>query len=240
MIKANHRNWADLVFHRYILRLMRKHFSSIQLQGEFPSVAGDLPVLLLPNHCSWWDGFFIYLLNKKLFRRPLYLMMLQEQLEKYPFFSKVGAYSIQPEKPREVRESLMYTLDILRLSSTPSPLVCLFPQGELRPAGIRPLGIKNGYEWLIKHFNGKLTLIPLAIKLEFMDQQRPEVFLRLGESLQCSRDHYPHPAEIGQMIASLLDQTNQSLIIGKKGKYCWMDLVPSMKPGTVLERKSDR
>jgi hypothetical protein len=178
MIKAQHKKWADQLFKFYILRLMRKHFYSFHVLGNLPSIAERTPILLLPNHSTWWDGFFIYLLNLKVFRRPLYLMMLEEQLTKYSFFSKVGAYSIQLDNPKSVLQSMKYTLDILNQDSQPAPLVCIFPQGEMFPPSLGPIKVKTGFQWILKHTERDLTVVPVGMRIEYLDQQLPEVFFQ--------------------------------------------------------------
>ena len=148
LIRANHTLWAKKVFDIYVSRLLKQHFHAFHFLGEIPETDPQLPLLLLPNHSSWWDGFLVYLLNKKIFKRPLYLMMLEKELSKYGFFSRVGAYSIQPGNPKDVLESLHYTAGLLGQKET-IPLVCIFPQGELKPWGKRPLGYKRGVEWIL-------------------------------------------------------------------------------------------
>ena len=39
-------------------------FMKFRCWGELPEIPDHLPLLLLPNHSTWWDGFFVYLLNK--------------------------------------------------------------------------------------------------------------------------------------------------------------------------------
>ena len=85
MIKARPNRAADRLFWLYLRGLLRRHFYALWLVGELPNLKQDQPVLLLPNHHSWWDGFYVYLLNRMRFHRSLYLMMLEEQLFKQDF-----------------------------------------------------------------------------------------------------------------------------------------------------------
>jgi Acyltransferase len=180
MIETRHQKWAHIVFRLYLHRLFQRNFHSIYLLGDMPVHQTDQPVLLLPNHSNWWDGFFIYLLNEKVLKRPLYLMMLERRLKKYSFFSRVGAFSIDPQHPKSVLTSLSYCRTILELPVSPAPVVCLFPQGELRPYHIRPLGIENGFGWIISKVTKQLTILTLGIRIEFLDHQLPEVFFQFG------------------------------------------------------------
>ena len=178
MIRAEPRRWADMIFQPYLTWLFKRHFHEIQVLGELPKIPHDLPLLLLPNHSTWWDGFFIYLLNKQIFRRTAYLMMLEEQLSKYKFFRKIGAYSIEPKHRRGIVESLEYTVELLNEGT---PLVSIFPQGQLLPWHTRPLGYKRGVEWILQEYGKPITVLPLAIRAEFRGEKRPNVLFLFGE-----------------------------------------------------------
>ena len=178
MIRAQHRFWADFIFQPYLMQLFKRHFHKIQLLGTLPEIPAHLPLLLLPNHSTWWDGFFVYLLNKRIFRRTAYLMMLEAQLSKYRFFAKIGAYSIEPTHRRGIFESLAYTVELLKRET---PLVSIFPQGELLPWHTRPLGYKRGVEWILREYGKPVAVLPLAIRTEFLGEKRPEVFFLFGD-----------------------------------------------------------
>lgn len=187
MIPAQHRLWADIIFQPYLARLFKKHFHEIQLFGESPEIPDQLPVLLLPNHSTWWDGFFVYLLNKRIFHRTAYLMMLETQLTKYKFFRKIGAYSIEPKNRRGVIESLEYTVELLNREMS---LVSVFPQGQLLPWHTRPLGYKRGVEWILRKYGKPVTLLPLAIRTEFLGEKRPSVFFLFGDVTPCDAETF--------------------------------------------------
>jgi len=176
MIKARHQWWADQIFRFYIFRLLKKHFAAMKWFGEIPELDPELPSLLIPNHNTWWDGFFIYFLHKTVLKPTVYLMMLDDQLHKYSFFSRVGAYGIDPANPKAALRSLKYTVDILNQKVIPRNMVCMFPQGELQPWNPPGLSFKPGLEWIIKHVSGPVQCIPLAMRCEFIEEQRPEVF----------------------------------------------------------------
>lgn len=178
MIRAQHRLWADLIFAPYLTWLFKRHFHTIQLLGTPPEIPNDLPLLLLPNHSTWWDGFFVYLLNKRIFRRTAYLMMLEEQLSKYWFFAKIGAYSIEPGQRRGIVESLAYTVELL---NQPMSLVSVFPQGELLPWHTRPLDYKRGVEWILQRYGKQVAVLSLAIRTEFLGERCPSAFFLFGE-----------------------------------------------------------
>ncbi len=217
MIKAQHTWWADKLFHFYVFRLMKKHFHSINLLGELPETDPKLPLLLLPNHSTWWDGFFIYLLQKKILHRKVYLMMLEQQLSKYNFFSKVGAYSINLETSKGIYQSLNYTLELLTSEQVSSPAICIFPQGELLPWGTRPLGLKRGVDWIIKKYGKSINVLPLAMRAEYLGEQRALVFFRFGENYILDQTNFEGMTWLERIENGLLDQLEEQIISGERG-----------------------
>jgi len=218
MIKAKHSVWSDILLNFYLKRIFKQHFNQISILGNIPEPDPGLPLIILPNHSTWWDGFLIYLLNKKIFNRPGYLMMLESQLSKYQMFSGIGAYSINQNKPKDILASLSYTVSLLNQSTIPRPLVCIFPQGELLPWEIRPLGYQKGLEWVLCRYGDIVNLLPLAIRLEFKDEQRPEVFLKFCENYQFTDKTFPGVAWLEKIQIDLLDKLSNCIIQQEKGK----------------------
>ncbi len=217
MITARHAAWADQIFLWYLSRLCRRHFHKISVLGKIPEPNPDLPLLLLPNHSTWWDGFFVYLLNKKLFRRKIYLMMLEAQLARYKFFSRLGAYSINPHSAVSIKNSLRYSVAVLNEKMTPRPLLCIFPQGELLPWDKRPLIYKNGLEKILSGYGGKVNLLPLAIKTEFLNDQRAEVFLLFAENTITNSNTFGGVQSLQTSEEILLENLQQRVIEKETG-----------------------
>lgn len=212
MIEAKHAAWADRIFYPYVTWLCKRDFHAVHLCGPVPATDPELPLLLLPSHSTWWDGFFVYLLNKKIFRRKIYLMMLETQLARYKFFSRLGAYSINPYSTGGIKNSLHYSMAILNEKITPRPLLCIFPQGELLPWDQRPLVYKNGLEKILSGYGGKANLLPLAIKTEFLNERRPEVFLLFGENLISNSSTFGGMQSLGEAEEKLLEDLQQRIM----------------------------
>ncbi|HOT97453.1 MAG TPA: lysophospholipid acyltransferase family protein [bacterium] len=186
LITARHSKTALALFHLYLLPAMQRQFHAVYLLGNEPAWPAHTPLIILPNHSSWWDGFFVDLLNIRLWQRQLYVMMLEEQLRKRLFFRRLGVFSIDPATPGGVRSSLRYTRELLQGEAAGRRVLCFFPQGELLPWQTRPLGYKPGLIWLLQHLEGPVCLVQLGIRIEFLQQQRPEVFLEFSRPLQWS------------------------------------------------------
>jgi len=218
MIKAQHAAWADWIFQPYVTRLCQRHFRTLSLFGKKPELAPDLPVLLLPNHSTWWDGFFVYLLNKQLFRRKMYLMMREDQLARYKFFSRLGAYSITPDSTGSIKNSLRYSAGILNEKIAPRPLLCIFPQGELLPWEQRPFIFKNGVELVLRLHGGDVNLLPLAIKTEFLNEQLPVAFFLFGENVIVNHNTCGGTQRLQEIEEALLDDLKRRIIQKEKGR----------------------
>lgn len=214
MIPARPSAWAERLFDLYLTRLFKRHFSALFLLGELPRVDPTLPLLLLPNHSTWWDGFFIHLLNKKILRRRPYLMMLAEQLRRYPFFSRVGVFSIAPQSAAHTRASLRYAANVLR---EPQNLLALFPQGELAPWEKRPLNYKRGLEVILKQHGARVNLLPLALRLEFLGEQLPSAFFLFGENQIATHAEFEGMARLEQKEEALLERLRLALASGERG-----------------------
>ncbi|MEJ2636898.1 MAG: hypothetical protein P8184_16615, partial [Calditrichia bacterium] len=144
---------------------------------------------------------------EKFFKREFYVMMLEEQLRKNRFLSRIGAYSVNPENPVSTLRSLRYTWSLLQKDSRPAPLVCIFPQGELKPWALRPLDFRNGLEWIMNCQHSPISVLPMAIRAEFTDQQRPAAFLMFGKVCEFNNDSFPGmqvlEKEFGQLLSRL-------------------------------------
>lgn len=180
MLKANHSYLAELLFRPYIFRLMKNSFHSISIFGTLPEISHRFPIILAPNHSTWWDGFFVYLINNQLFSRKFFIMILEEQLSKYKFFTKLGGYSINQNSPKSIIESLNYTNSLIEKFN--NPLITIFPQGILEPQFKNPIKVGRGIDKIIQKSDKEIAILPLSIRTEFYKEQYPEVFLKFGNA----------------------------------------------------------
>lgn len=179
MIQANHKRWARFLYEKWVERQLRNCFDHFYLTKALPPIKDNTSILITPNHMSWWDGFIIDYLCRRLVHKRFHIMMLEQQLRRYWFFQKLGAYSISTDTEASIDESLYYTSRIL---SNPDNLVVIFPQGILEPYDKRPLLIKRyGLSRLAAITAEPITIIPLAIKISYYTCQKPDIIARFGE-----------------------------------------------------------
>ncbi len=177
MIKAEQKTWAGLIFNPYINYLLRKNFNSFYLKGIPPDLDKYPGLIITPNHFSWWDGFITHFLLRKLTRKPVFTMMLEEQLKKYWFFKKVGAYSINPSNPVSMVRTLDYTRNILYDKKY---IVVLYPQGEIQSLLSKKIMIKPGLKFIIRKNTDKNYVLPLALKIEYGRNKKPDIAASFG------------------------------------------------------------
>jgi 1-acyl-sn-glycerol-3-phosphate acyltransferase len=221
MIPPKHARWAHALFRPYLRGLCKRRFHSIHLLGDVPVLPEGASVLLLPNHSSWWDGFFPYLLNEALLHRTFYIMMLEHRLREFWFFRKLGAYSINQQSPKAIAETLAFTAQLLspqqHSGQHPASLVVMFPQGELRPWGMRPLGYNRGVEWLLKKSDTPVTMLPLAMRCELLNEEKPSVFLMCGTPRVETAASFDGVAALERDMERLLGDLERRIIDGERG-----------------------
>lgn len=204
MIKADHKKWAEFVFDIYLRRLLKKSFSDFRIINELPAFDYSQSIIVTPNHFSWWDGFFIYWANKKLFNRKLYVLMLEEQLKRYWFFKKLGCYSIDLNDSRKMIVSLKYTMDLLL---KPNNLVTIYPQGEIQAYDEKNIVLKEGLDFIAKKSAVDFHILPIAFKIHYANERLPIVYARFGKILN-SKDVAENPQLFKDEFINNLDLIN--------------------------------
>lgn len=103
--------------------------------------------------------------------------MLEDQLKRYWFFKKVGAYSINQSNPVSIARTLDYTGKVLNDKEN---IIILYPQGEIQPLASEDIIIKPGLKLLLaKNSSGKYVL-PLALKIEYGNNKKPNIAAGFG------------------------------------------------------------
>jgi 1-acyl-sn-glycerol-3-phosphate acyltransferase len=181
MIEADHKKWARLMFNPYISHLLRSNFRNFYLLNEMPEIPKSAGLIVTPNHFSWWDGFIIDFISRRLIKRKFHIMMLEEQLRKYWFFKKLGAYSINPANPISTARTLNYTRELLL---SPQNLVVVYPQGAIQSPNSKIIIIKEGLQKLLDKNKCDVRVLPLAVKFEYGENKNPDIVARFGRLLR--------------------------------------------------------
>ncbi|MCU0332925.1 MAG: lysophospholipid acyltransferase family protein [Ignavibacteriaceae bacterium] len=156
---------------------MRKNFSNFFLVNLPPELPKNKSVIITPNHMSWWDGFFLHQVNIKSIKKNLYFMMLRKQLDRFWFFKYLGAYSIQPDNPKSISETIRYTKKILVNHKN---AVAFYPQGEIEPYDKRPINLKGGLQLFLRDVKNECVVLPIAFKIQYYNEKYPAIIFRSG------------------------------------------------------------
>ncbi len=155
---------------------IRQTFGRVALLDRSGEAGRGLPTILYSNHVSWWDGYLAFVLEQH-WHGEFYLMMEEAQLRRYRFFQRCGCFSVDRQDAREGLRSVQYAADLL--SGGAQRTLLIFPQGTITPNDRRPLATYPGVTHVAKRV-GAVRCIPMALRLEFLLQQRATAFMRLG------------------------------------------------------------
>ena len=174
MIKANHSIFHSWLINQYICYILNTDFHAVKIKGDIKP--DDRSVLLIPNHFSWWDGFFGWHLNQNIFRKKFHVMMLEQELSQRMFFSRVGAFSVNLGS-RSIIESLNCSINILE---SPSNLLLMFPQGKLESQHVNTVTFHKGVERIAGRVGN--TRIVFAVCLtDYFSNRKPTLTISLKE-----------------------------------------------------------
>ena len=144
------------------------------------------PTIIYAPHCNWWDGIVLYNLTHRICHKEIRLMV--EELNRFPLLRHAGAYSVCKKSPQSAMQALKYSVDLLRDLRN---VLCIFPQGIIRPPHYRPIEFQTGLAYIAQNAAkkyGKVNLIPVSLDYCFLRDNRPEVLVRFGERIEFT-DH---------------------------------------------------
>lgn len=194
MIPARHTFAGELVAGFFAGPLLRRAFREVRIVGKVEDEG--LPILLLANHFCWWDGFIQYRLNRALFRRRLYTMMLEEELLKHPILSQCGCFSVRKHS-RSVLDSLAYCIEVMR---PPENMLLLFPQGRIESMHCNAPGFESGTSRLLDRIDNDYRILLNVNLLDYGAGRKPSLncYLRMlrggevagGDALRAEWDNF--------------------------------------------------
>lgn len=174
MIKPSHSVFHTWLLDFYIGYILKADFKEIKITGDIEP--DNRSILLIPNHFSWWDGFFAWHLNNVLFKKRYHVMMLEDELAKRMFFTRVGAFSINLNS-KSIIESLNYCSQILQ---DPNNMLLMFPEGKLGTQHRSELKFRKGIERIIGQ-TPNTRVIFAACLTDYYGHRRPTLVLSLKE-----------------------------------------------------------
>jgi len=169
--------WAfDGVFRPWMARHVRVHVA-----GRAGILEPDFPLLVVANHESFWDGFLLREVQRRLRPRArFHAVMLERELRARPFLRLLGALGVAPGSVASTRR-LLRTVERLRRED-PTGVLAYFPQGEIHPGAVRPLGFRRGVGRVADAL-APVTVLPVGIRVLPGRTHRQEAYVSVGEAL---------------------------------------------------------
>jgi 1-acyl-sn-glycerol-3-phosphate acyltransferase len=194
------------LFNVYVKNLFKRRFETVWINQQYHPSADAKTVYFL-NHTSWWDGLIPLVLNTYCFNQQPRAMMEYEQIKKYPFFKKIGAFSVDQESPRHIRASLRYALESMDRENAS---LYLYPEGEIKPIG-RAINFKPGIGWLCNKLKN-VDFVPIGIHMHTIRHDKPELHLWVGKpcEVEKGKTKSTYSTAFEQSMKKVLDQLHAS------------------------------
>jgi len=175
ILKAKHNFLIYPFFQFYAVKIIKRNFANIQIIGNFNEK--NLPILLISNHVSWWDGFLAMYLNLKKLKRKFHFMMLEEQLQKFWFFNYTGGFSVS-KNSKSIIETLNYTSQLLENNEN---MVLIFPQGKIQSINNQEIKFEKGIDRILKKTNKKVQLIFMVNLVDYFSNKKTSINMYIKE-----------------------------------------------------------
>ncbi|NCC45819.1 MAG: hypothetical protein EOM16_02130 [Bacteroidia bacterium] len=171
MTEARHKRIWILFFKLYATFHLKRKFFDVRYHIEgntLPKTSHGRPVLIVSNHFSFWDGFIHMLFVHKLFKKRIFIMMLQEQLQRHPFLRYGGCFSVNRGR-RDVVESLRYGYKVLEDKAN---ALLIFPQGEVSSLYTANFRFMKGAAYLANNSPGSHVWMNVNL-VNYFSQKKP-------------------------------------------------------------------
>ncbi len=180
-------------FSWYARRQFRRNFHSVRvaMPDEVIGMKREVPVIFYGNHAYWWDGFWSQLCTETYFKQNLYIIIELQQLVKYRFFTRLGAFSIDRSHPRSAMRTIEYASDCLSSVSRKQNALWIFPQGMIQHVDERPLRFFRGTAGIVSRVLEQCSgiyLVSVVSRIEYLEEQKPELFLSFHRPLFVRRE----------------------------------------------------
>lgn len=163
---------------------MKRRFKRVYIKQHYTPSKASKTVYYL-NHNSWWDGLIPLYLNSYHFKQHARAIMEDEQMVKHPFFSKIGAFSINLKDSKSTIRSLRYAINSMKRSNSS---LFIYPEGEITPVSSNQPTFKSGLSWLYKQMETEVDFVPIALYQQTFRDSKPELYIYIGESTKPTKN----------------------------------------------------
>jgi 1-acyl-sn-glycerol-3-phosphate acyltransferase len=197
-------------------RRLEASFQSIRARGIAPMAAAlaSGPVLVVTNHTAWWDPLVALFLSVRVLGADAYAMMDAKNLERLPFFGKVGAFGVDLGDARDGARAIRYAAGLLTQANR---LVWVFPQGRERPITARPLGFQSGSAAIARL--ARTPTFPGALRYEMGSTPRPNLWISFGAPLELADDRKQDRIAQENAVTNELARIDRALVDGDERDF---------------------
>jgi len=193
------------LFAIYSAFLFRRRFDSIYIDGTFRPGSLDRTVWYM-NHHTWWDALIPSFLNSKIFHQRMWAIMDEKQLRKYPFFRKLGAFSVDRLHPRSALNALEYAVDALQQDHSS---LFIFPQGKIEPEYLAQIKFETGLAWLYRSLPN-VDFVPIVTTMNSRYSEKPRLFVSIGTPMRSNEtDRKKLSIQFEQSTTNLLNHIRE-------------------------------
>jgi 1-acyl-sn-glycerol-3-phosphate acyltransferase len=208
--KSSYSVWTRKLFDRYLAWNFKRNFQHIYCKGleNLNSVKG--PLLFVANHVSWWDGFFLFEVQRRI--RPtakLYTVALKKTYLENPILQRMGVLPLQPGNPGSLKALLKQLRSLRETIPAEDLMVTFFPQGKITPSFSPDLNFQRGIETVLSSLL-PIQVIPVGIHIEPMTGKVPSAILSLGQALSCESSSFEKEV-IETQVQKVLGEIHSSL-----------------------------
>lgn len=209
MIPARKNRLFNAWFAGHARARIERSFAAVFVRGIEAArrAAEGAPVLVVSNHTSWWDPLVVLHLSQHVLCTDGYALMDAKNLRRLPFFSLVGAFGVDLDRPADGAAIIKYAA---RLLDRPGRLVWVFPQGRERPTSERPLAFRAGSAEVAR-IAKKATTLPAAFRYEVGGEEKPHLYVSFGEPVAAERDVQRGREEQERAVTEELDRIDRAI-----------------------------
>ncbi|MFN3386152.1 MAG: lysophospholipid acyltransferase family protein [Candidatus Thermochlorobacter sp.] len=213
MLKVRRSALYTFWFHYYSRAQFRKYFDKVRTFGteSLQHMELETPIIFFCNHAYWWDGFWTQLCTEAYFKQNLYIIIEYKQLVRYQFFTRLGAFSIVRENPRQAMQTITYAVEKLTEPSDKQNALWIFPQGIIEHVDKRPIVFFNGASKIVERVLDKLPAIyvcSMVSRIDYLEEQKPELFLSFKPPTRIVRETF---AGAKSLTAAMQSETEAHL-----------------------------
>jgi 1-acyl-sn-glycerol-3-phosphate acyltransferase len=161
-----------------IRRSVRTRFHTVY--WEAPSFDLTSPVIFVPNHHGWFDGYLMFHVVSKLGIPTLDWI---QEFDAFPLFAKVGGMAYPAGDATRRARTVKRTIRLMREQGWS---LLLFAESHLHyPPDLLEFG--RALETIVEKVPD-VQIVPVAIQYEAAMHERPEAFIRIGSPIEKGAD----------------------------------------------------